>query len=263
MTRSSSSLCLSLLALLLVVVPSTVAQTVLSVGNNYITGTAGSFVNCTFAVPSSYTSGWDLAFIARPALLATTNPSNAEVDLFVTATGISYGWASTATGPDAVLLNSQIPAAGRFSSSDFLALGGPLPVTAAGTVTLTVSVWFRTGSSAINASISVSSSARIQYDWTQPFNTYTGSLLLDQVQMFEYPIPFPQGCTNGAVNCTEEAHHLPHDALPRGLPAPRCPCWGPTCSGCRVREAMLYGSAVANSAHSAHSLMRAYSDAST
>ena len=197
------SLPVDLLLLALAVLPCALAQTALVVGNNFVVGAAGSFVNCSLAVPSTYSASWDLILVARPALLATTNPANAEVDLYVSAPGLSYSWSSAATGPDAVALNAQIPAAGRFATAEALALGGPLPVTAAGTLTLNVGVYIRTGSSPVNASITVTSAARIQYDWTQAFNTYTGSLLLDQVQIFEYPIPFPQGCSNGNANCTE------------------------------------------------------------
>ena len=67
---------------------------------------------------------------------------------------------------------------------------------------LNVGIHFRVGTS-VNASVTITCSARIQYDWTQPYNAYTGALLLDQVQMFEYAIPFPQGCSNGVANCTE------------------------------------------------------------
>jgi hypothetical protein len=99
------------------------------------------------------------------------------------------------TGPDAVVVNSQIPTAGRFSSSDALSLGGPLPLTAAGTTVLNVGVYFRTGSSPVNASITMSSSARIQYDWTQPFNTYTAVCYWARCKCLSTPCHSPNAPT--------------------------------------------------------------------
>ena len=118
-----------LLALLCLAAPSVRAQTVLVVGPNYVVGSAGGWQNLSFPVPASYSSGWDIVIIARPALLVTTNPANAEVDVYVTSPGIAYPWYSAQTGRDAVIINAQIPSTGRNSTAEALLLGGPLSTT--------------------------------------------------------------------------------------------------------------------------------------
>jgi hypothetical protein len=81
MARLLSSSLLALAVQLAAVVSSALAQTSLVVGNNYVEGTARTFVNCSFTVPCSFSSSWDLMFVARPGLVVKSNPSNAEVDL--------------------------------------------------------------------------------------------------------------------------------------------------------------------------------------
>ena len=196
-------LSLTLLHLLLLLSSPTpvCSQQSLSVGTTYITGTQSTFQNLSFPIPSTYSAGYDVVIIARPALLAaSSNPPYADVDLYVSGSGLQ--WSSAALGPDAVIINAQVPVSG-VNTTDALVLGGPLSVSAAGVVVLNVGVYFRNASSAVNASVTVSYAARIQYSWQLPYNTYTGSLPLDGVQLFEYNIPFPQGCTNGVANCTE------------------------------------------------------------
>jgi hypothetical protein len=173
----------------------TTASTVTAVTsgvNYYASVTTGYFQYYSFAVPATYSSGlYDIVMIARSTLLATSNPSNAEVDLYVTTTTASspLQWTSVNNGPDAVIINTQVPSSGLTSTSatDALYLTGPLSTSAAGTTTLNIGVYVRNGTAgqAVNVSLTITYATRIQYDWTQPFNTYTGSLLLDQVQIFE------------------------------------------------------------------------------
>ena len=184
------------------------AQTAVSAGvSNYALSAAGSWINYTFPIPTTYSSGaYDVVIIARANPFATTNPSDAEVDLYVTVSGSSLSYVSAGTGADAVMINSQLPVAGRVLATEGLALSGPLPVTVAGTASLNIGVYVRAGSSTVNTSLTITYATRIQYDWTQMYNSYSGSLGFDQVQMFEYAIPFPQPgpiCTNGRVNCSE------------------------------------------------------------
>ena len=167
---------------------------------------AGSWLNYSFPIPASYSSGqYDVVIIGRANPFASTNPSNAEVDLYVTVSGSSLSYVSANTGADAVMVNSRLPSAGLNSTAEGLSLGGPLPVSAAGTATLNIGVYVRAGSAPVNTSLTITYAARIQYDWTQPSNTYSGVLAFDQVQIFEYAIPFPQpgGCSNGVANCSE------------------------------------------------------------
>jgi hypothetical protein len=179
-------------------------STVVAGVNNFGVAAAGSWLNYTFAIPGSYSSGqYDVVLIARVNPFAA-NPSNAEVDLYVTASsGLTY--VSANTGADAVMINSVLPAAGLNSTAEGLALSGPLPLTAAGVASLNIGVYIRTGAAPVNTSLTITYSSRIQYDWTQPFNSNSGVLGFDQVQIFEYAIPFPQpgGCSNGVANCSE------------------------------------------------------------
>ena len=173
----------------------------------FATVSPGYWQYYSYLVPSSYQDGLhDIVMVGRQALGFTTA---AEVDLYVTSTTSSQGYhfVSANTGGDAVIVNTATTGIrSSATAADSLYLSGPLPTSAANTVTLLIGLYVSSAAAQpVNTSLTITYAARIQYDWTQPSNTYSGVLAFDQVQIFEYAIPFPQpgGCSNGVANCSE------------------------------------------------------------
>ena len=175
--------------------------------SNIATVNPGYWQYYSYPVPSTYQDGLhDIVMVARQAPGFTTA---AEVDLYVQSSTSSQGYyfVSSNTGPDAVTINTYSTGIrSSASTADSLYISGPLPISAAGSVTLLIGLYVSAAATApINTSLTITYSSRIQYDWTLPSNSYSGVLGFDQVQIFEYAIPFPQpgGCSNGVANCSE------------------------------------------------------------